>query len=56
MSTAKKNLNGTVQLNANVPADLKKTIQKIALDEDVSMSELVVSVLQSYVETKKSAV
>lgn len=57
MATAKtkKNGNGTVQLNANVPSELKKSIQKMAVDQDVSMSDLVAQILQSYVVLSKSA-
>lgn len=50
----KKNSNGTVQLNANVPSELKKSIQKMAVDQDVSMSDLVAQILQSYVVHSKS--
>lgn len=51
----KKNVNGTVQLNANVPADLKKTIQKMAVDQDVSMSDLVAQILQAFVAQNKAS-
>ena len=50
---AKKNSNGMVQLNANVPAALKKTIQKMAVDQEVSMSDLVAQALQEFVLRRK---
>jgi hypothetical protein len=52
-SKLKKGNNGMAQLNASVPANLKKTIQKMAVDQELTMSDLVAQILQAHVGRSK---
>ena len=53
MATAKK-AKGTAQLNAEVPANLKKSLKLLATERGTTLGKLVTQVLSDYINESKN--
>ena len=48
-------MSDTSKTTVNIPTDLKKELKKIAIDEDTSLSGLILKMINEIVEARKKA-